>query len=51
MIHVLGINPIDIKKTLIDTVYSFFEHGILKPARDQDTKKKSSFSFIHFNKK
>ena len=51
MIHVLGITPIDIKKTINDTIYSFFDHGILKPISEQDTKKKSSFSFIHFNKK
>ncbi len=47
MRHILGITPIDIKKTIIDTIYSFFEHGILNPK--PKFKKKSSFSFIHFN--
>jgi hypothetical protein len=51
MRHILGINPIDVKKTIIDTVYSFFEYGILNPDPNHDSIKKTSFSFIHFNKK
>ena len=47
MVNVLGISPIDLKKTLIDTVYSFIEHGIFKPEFSRIRKK--AFSFIYFN--
>jgi hypothetical protein len=47
MVNVLGVSPIDLKKTLIDTVYSFIEHGIFKP--EINRKKKKTFSFTYFN--
>ncbi len=47
MINVLGISPTEIKKTLIDTVYSFIEHEIFKP--ELNRRKKKAFTFLHFN--
>ncbi len=47
MRDILGIEPIDFRKTIIDMAYSFFYQGILSP---ESIKKTKSFSFIFFNK-
>ncbi len=48
MRNVLGIEPINLKKTIIDSVYSYIEHGLFVP--ESNIKKEKSFSFMFFNK-
>lgn len=48
MRNVLGIEPISLKQTIIDSIYSYMEHGIFIP--EPEIKKEKSFSFIYFNK-
>lgn len=45
MRNVLGIVPIDYRKTIIDTAYSLIKHKLIKPYES-----KKSFSFQSFNK-
>ena len=46
MRNVLGITPIDYKKTILDTAYSLIEQNLIKQYEP-----KKSFSFQYFNKK